>query len=674
MKRLLLGVVLGFALGHGSAWGADDGGVESPLFLGSGGRALGLGRTGVAFTDNAEALFWNSSRLALVEHAGMSLFHTELFVDGAAYNAAFLAYPSMDAGTFALGFQRLGVSGIERRDDRNQILGTFENSESSVMVGYARRFGRTISLGGAARVLQQTVGEVSDASVGIDLGISFERPLGRGDLHRIGWGVNLQNLVAPRLKLGASEVPDPRNVKLGAAYTLAPRMNGLVWMLAADLDVPSRAGARMGAGLEMSYRGLLALRAGIDRSSPTFGAGITWRNLRFDYALVDNATLDRGDRFSVDLRLGRGATERRIARETARETQVADELARRLDAREAEERARARTEADTAFAARRYDDALRLYRRVLALDPSDAAAARAADAAERELALANATRLWENGAMGEAAAALQAVVDRWPDENRAVTALTEARAALQRTADRGRQVNGLLKQALADFSQNDLVAADGALQELLRLDPAHEVARELAQRVRTSRQNLGDQALTRARAAAGKQDYDGALARLTEARKFLGPRTDLARLQSDWTAARGTAVRSEDTASAPPEPRPVRAERRAAPTAEARRQFEQQYREGLLAFGAGDFQRAIRNWRTVWIEAPDYQNVADYLIKAYLYEGIALYSSGKYEQAIDLCNRVLEIDPTNAKAKRYLQRMQEEKSELQQIGGSNGHP
>ena len=674
MKRLLLGVAVGLLFGSAPARGADDAGVQSPLFLGSGGRALGLGRTGVAFADNAEALFWNSSRLALVEHPDLTLFHTELFVDGAAYNAGFLAYPSLDAGTFAIGFQRLGVSGIERRDDRNEVLGTFENSESSFMLGYARRFGRSLSLGGAARLLQQAIGDASDASAGLDIGMSFERPFGSGDLHRIGWGVNLQNLLAPRLKLDAAEVPDPRVLKLGAAYTLTPRTNGFVWMLAADLDVPNRAAPRLGAGIEMAYRGLLALRAGVDGSSPTFGAGIAWRNLRFDYALVDNATLDRGDRFSVDFRLVRGVTERRVARETAREAQVAGELERRLEAREAEERTRARTEADAAFAARRYDDALRSYRRVLALDPSDAGAARAADAAEREVALANATRLSQSGAIGEAAAALQAVVDRWPDENRAITALGDARATLQRSADRGRQVNGLLKQALTDFSQNDLVAADGALQELLRLEPEHEVGRELASRVRASRQNLGDQALTRARAAAGKQDYESALARLTEARKFLGPRADLAKLQSDWSASHSTGGRTEDTASTPLERRPVAVERRAAPTAAQRRELEQRYREGLLAFGAGDFQRAIRSWRTVWIESPDYQNVADYLIKAYLYEGIALYSSGKYEQAIDLCNRVLEIDPTNAKAKRYLQRMQEEKAELQQIGGSNGNP
>ena len=246
MKRLLLGVAVGLLFGSAPARGADDAGVQSPLFLGSGGRALGLGRTGVAFADNAEALFWNSSRLALVEHPDLTLFHTELFVDGAAYNAGFLAYPSLDAGTFAIGFQRLGVSGIERRDDRNEVLGTFENSESSFMLGYARRFGRSLSLGGAARLLQQAIGDASDASAGLDIGMSFERPFGSGDLHRIGWGVNLQNLLAPRLKLDAAEVPDPRVLKLGAAYTFAPRTNGFVWMLAADLDVPNRAAPRLG--------------------------------------------------------------------------------------------------------------------------------------------------------------------------------------------------------------------------------------------------------------------------------------------------------------------------------------------------------------------------------------------------------------------------------------------
>jgi len=658
-----------------SAHAADDAGLASPLSLGSGSRGMGLGRTGAAFASDADALFWNAARLGILEHAGVSLFRTGLYADDASYNAGFVAYPSLDVGTFALGFQRLDVSGIDGRDGRNQPTRTFGNSESAFMLGYGRRFGRTLALGTAVRFVQQSIDTASDASLGLDLGLAYETSLGRGQIHRFGFGVNLQNLVAPRLRLAEAEVGDPRSAKIGGAYVLAPTTGPFTWMAAMDVDVPDRAAPRVGAGVEMTYRELLALRVGFDRAAPTFGFGVTWRLLRLDYALSDHATLEHSNRFSVQLRMGRGVAERRLVRERERENEVSTQLARQLEEREGQERLRARSEAEAAFAARRFEDALRAYRRALALDPNDEAAQAGAAAAEREVALASAETLLRSGAAGEAAAALQAIVQRWPDETRATHALGEARAALERTADRGRQIQALLKQALGHFAQNDLVAADGALQELLRLDPTHEVARELADRVQVGRGSQGTQALAKARAAAARHDFQSALERLAEARRLLGAEAEFARLQAEWTASRDGASHTEDTASRAPQLRPQpnpSAPARRGPSVQQQRELQRRYQAGLEAFGRGDFQDAIRSWRAVWVEWPEHPSVAEYLIKAYLYEGIALYSNGKYEAAIELCNRVLEIDPTNAKAKRYLQRMLEEKAELQQIGGGDG--
>jgi tetratricopeptide (TPR) repeat protein len=92
----------------------------------------------------------------------------------------------------------------------------------------------------------------------------------------------------------------------------------------------------------------------------------------------------------------------------------------------------------------------------------------------------------------------------------------------------------------------------------------------------------------------------------------------------------------------------------------------------MEAFQTGDFEGAIRAWRSVWALDPNYQQVSDYLIKACLYEGVASYSSGRYDVAIDLCRKVLEIDPHNEKAMRYLERIREEKTELEEIEGGKG--
>jgi tetratricopeptide (TPR) repeat protein len=101
-------------------------------------------------------------------------------------------------------------------------------------------------------------------------------------------------------------------------------------------------------------------------------------------------------------------------------------------------------------------------------------------------------------------------------------------------------------------------------------------------------------------------------------------------------------------------------------SADQRRELERLHQEGLEAFAKRDFDRAIRDWRAVWLEAPDFESVAENLIKAYLWEGVELYGRGEYDAALERCRRVLEIDPHNEKAKRYVERIQEEKAEVEQ--------
>jgi len=164
------------------AAGGEGAGTESPLGLGAGGRALGMGRAATALSADATALFWNSARLSVVPQRELALFHTQLFVDDVLYSTAFIALPTLDLGTFAVGYQRLDVGGIERRDDRNQLLGEIHNGESSLLLGYGRAFGPSLSLGAALRIVQQELDTASDAGIGLNLGLAYERGFGASHL------------------------------------------------------------------------------------------------------------------------------------------------------------------------------------------------------------------------------------------------------------------------------------------------------------------------------------------------------------------------------------------------------------------------------------------------------------------------------------------------------------
>jgi hypothetical protein len=230
-----------------AAAGGEGAGTESPLGLGAGGRALGMGRAATALSADATALFWNSARLSGVPHWELSLFHTQLFVDDALYSTAFMALPTLDLGTFAVGYQRLDVGGIERRDDRNQLLGEIHNGESSLLLGYGHAFGPSLSLGGALRIVQQELDTASDAGVGVNLGLAYERSLGASHAHRLGFGLAVDNAAGAAPSSDGKRRRRSTQAQGGVGYTTtaAERPHRLVrgGPISTSLRAPIRASA-----------------------------------------------------------------------------------------------------------------------------------------------------------------------------------------------------------------------------------------------------------------------------------------------------------------------------------------------------------------------------------------------------------------------------------------------
>lgn len=652
----------------------DDGGTQSPFVLGSGAREQAMGRAAVALSRNSEAVFWNPARLTSLLRPELSLYRSQLFVDGSLYHAGFMAYPTLDFGVFGVGYQRIDVSDIERRDDRNRPLGSFSNSESNLLLGYGRSFGALLSAGATLRVAQQSVDALSDATVGLDIGMALQKTVGEEDLHRLNLGANIQNAVEPKLRLLEEEVADPRSLRIGAGYEGGTRSHNFQWAVGTDLVFANKATWSGGVGGELTYAEALSLRIGLDQSNPTFGVGVQWRHVRFDYALRTDDTLPRNDRLTLAVNFGRSVEQRRIERRNAQNRQVTDQLAHLLREREKQELGRALQSADAAFENQLWDEALRLYRRVLALDPMQVHAAQRKRMIEVDQKLQTANALLQNDQLAQAAALYQTVLTDWPDETLARQGLQQARAALAQSDRRERSIRQLLKEALHQFTEGKLAESNASLQELLRLDAQHEMGLDLQQRIAQTIQSNGEKALKMAQRYAAEQRFDAALRKLAEARRILGHRPDINALEAQWEgeriAARQNNLRMTNR-SGPSQVQPnkedttPRAPRRW--TAEQRRELQQKYQNGLAAFTKGDFDTAIRNWHAVWLEDPLLENVSNYLIKAYLFQGVELYGRGQYDEALDRCHRVLEIDPTNEKAQRYLDRIEEEKLEIEAI-------
>ena len=104
---------------------------------------------------------------------------------------------------------------------------------------------------------------------------------------RLALGMNAQNLLQPSIKLKTTVDKIPLNIKLGAAYKLTD------WLqFALDIDLPSKGATRLHYGVEWRPIDWLAVRAGLDHDAPSFGFGFKYQDLKIDYAFMPSNDLD----------------------------------------------------------------------------------------------------------------------------------------------------------------------------------------------------------------------------------------------------------------------------------------------------------------------------------------------------------------------------------------------
>ena len=80
--------------------------------------------------------------------------------------------------------------------------------------------------------------------------------------------------------------------------------------------------------------------------------------------------------------------------------------------------------------------------------------------------------------------------------------------------------------------------------------------------------------------------------------------------------------------------------------------------------------RARGYWELVWLADPAYMNVADFLKREYLLRGLESFSRGHLEDAVELWEKALKVDPADEKTLGYLQRAREQQMRTREILGS----
>lgn len=254
------------------------------------------------------------SRHATLMH---SPWFSEIWGDVGDMYYEFIAYaqPVKDWGVFGGNVIFLSEGTNQRIDNDNNVIGTFSSYEFSPTLSYANRIYRNLAGGINLKLIYSHLapfGAPGEQGKGIattwavDLGLLYQSPL-----EGLALGLNVQN-IGPKLTYIDAQEADPlsRNLRVGTAYDI---LDGKYTKLTAAWDFtktivdlsPDRPWKEEikdvvhHLGMEYWYLGpaSLALRGGyvLDEvgniKGPTYGAGVGYRKIQFDFAMEPGGDL-----------------------------------------------------------------------------------------------------------------------------------------------------------------------------------------------------------------------------------------------------------------------------------------------------------------------------------------------------------------------------------------------
>ena len=276
---------------------SKDAGTTSLNFLkvGVGARAAALGGAFSAVSDDVSAVFWNPAGLIEARPLEMFFMHHR-FIEDISQSAAGLAF---DVRQVRLGVSMnyFSMGELERRSG-NSVLpdGVFTPFDMALGISAAYRFMENIDVGATCRLVHEDLDSETARAVLVDLGVKVRTPL-----PGLVAALTVQNL-GSQLKYRLSGFDAPRLISLGAAYLKTLPLKHSTLLATVQVTSPNDNDTRFAVGGEYGYKdflfGRLGYRSGLDYEDVSFGFGVHYRKLRFDYAFVPYSDLGNSHRFS----------------------------------------------------------------------------------------------------------------------------------------------------------------------------------------------------------------------------------------------------------------------------------------------------------------------------------------------------------------------------------------
>lgn len=645
---------------------AGDAGTGSPFGLGTGARELALGGSALATADPVTAPYWNASLLARAEHLAFGACHSSLYESDVAYQYLGAAIPTMDLGGFGIGLFRLSVGGIEKRNSANVLLGETDDNRLALYAAY----GRSVSgydLGLSAVLEHHSLDDESaTSSPGLSLSVSRRFEPGLRWLPDATACINGRNLIRPGTKLAAETVKHPYSVDAGLSVTLIPsRTWNHAFTVSGALTKVDLVDPVVSVGLEYSLGNLLHVRGGLRDDKASFGIGVSYSSITFDYAMADR-DLGSLHMFSIKADVGTAVTEKREARKERREAEFNDLISTRLSDRNRE------TVSDLVSRGRQLVEEGDLEQAGVTLDRAlFLASAGGLDSSEVYVLAAAAKRQLESVQLVQAfdahmdsARSKFAAGDylgaryfgdlalaKVPGSREARDLLQRVDVAIERSISNEQMVESRLSMA-------DSLLSYGKFEEaLVAVRSIGEVTRNDSRaRMIIKKAEFGHFQDT-AEAALARGDYRLATAALDSA---------LIRFPSHpWCMSLRSKIEHESRPAAMQRPAP---EQEHEPLSEElAKEVDQTYKSGQRLFEKGDLQSAVERWQKVERLAPGYMSVRRYLVDAYKFLGVELYTQNKLEEAVSVWKKAADLAPDNTDIANYIKRTEAEIARLEEL-------
>jgi tetratricopeptide (TPR) repeat protein len=595
---------------------SQDAGTESNLSAGFGARAFGLGQAFTGLADDPTAVFWNPAGLEFVYQQTFTLFHTSL-PEGTLYDFIGYTYPTLNLGTFGAGIGRIGTGDIPQRDLQDNDLETSCSwEEYQGFFSYAKKLPWDLTPGITMRVIRRAWnnlvldGNLVDIGVGLDLGLMykpqfFTTPL----LKDWSFGLNVKNLFTPQVKEGITIDELPLSIRFGILRKIRFIGGGNNVNFLMDFNYSEKRDLRIHFGSEYCFRELGMLRAGYNGSSVSFGAGMQYNIFQIDYAFGNSGYSDyfpAVHRISLSFNFG-------LTRDDLFEIAEAERIAKEeriiAEMREADKRkfvSEHLAKAESYFEEDKYLDAIVEYQQVIGQDPFHMRASAMLDSSNA---------LLQKQFNDQQTLAVQQALDKDRAES--------DRLFVQEHFDKG-----LLCLDKKQFTES-LIEFNIALER----DSGNET---ILNAISTTKRRLSEEInglVRQSRREFQNKNYSEALRLLADAR-LLG--------------ADNAKIRTE------------------VETLTQRIKLQENIHQGLLFYDIGEYDKALQVFEEALRIDPENSLVKQYYEKSkietigtaekmdpeterlYL-EGVDKFVKGKYQQAIDIWEKILIKHPYNKK-------------------------